>query len=248
MAWYDFITDRTGAIGSYIKHYQFRANRDTVLQNLIVSFPAPKETKIILKDGSVIWFDCATDVNHTWPTKVTEYPVESGASVSDHMVNGNATFSVTGVFSDARMRKPDPKGNATLPDQPSQSDTYRALQKLRDDRIAFSLLTALDTYPNIVLKNMGMPRDSGNALKVTMEFEQIRFVTSGTTTVSLVGGSGNTKLTTGDTNSKIAGTANSGSTVPNLTATPTDVSGDNTTLRNVGLNLEKFAGYGAEEN
>lgn len=188
MAWYDFITDRTGAIGSYIKHYQFKANRDEVLQNLIVSFPPPLETKIILKDGSVIQFDCATDVNHSWPTKVTEYPVESGASVSDHMVNGNATFSVTGIFSDARLRKPDPKGRSTVPDLPSQSDTYKKLQKLRNDRVAFSLLTALDTYPNIVLKNMGMPQDSGTALKVTMEFEQIRFVTSGTTTVSLVGG------------------------------------------------------------
>lgn len=212
MAWYDFITDRAGAVGSYIKHYKFKANRDDIIQNLIISFPAPLETKILLKDGSVIWFDCATDVNHTWPTKVTEYPIESGASVSDHMINGNATFSVTGIFSDSRLRKPDPQGNSTLPDQPSQSDTYRALQKLREDRQSFSLLTALDTYPNVVLKSLGMPRDSGTALKVTMEFEQIRLATSGTTTVRLVGSNGaNVKKVEKGTDTKTATDTSAGS-------------------------------------
>lgn len=195
MAWYDFILDRGGAIGSLIKHQAARANRDKVVSQLLINMPPPKETKILLDDGSVIWFDCAEDVDHNFPSTVTEFPIEDGASVSDHMVNGNAVFSVTGIFSDARLRRPDPQGNATLPDQPTQAETYKSLQKLRADRKSFSLLTPLDTYTNIVLKDLGMPRNKGDALSVRMEFVQIRRATSGTTTVTLVGGGGKTGST-----------------------------------------------------
>jgi hypothetical protein len=193
MAWYDFITDRTGAIGSLIKHQAARVNRDKIVSNLLIKMPPPKETKIILEDGSIIWFDCAEQVDHVFPSKVTEFPIEDGASVSDHIVNGNATFSITGIFSDARLRKPDAQGNATAPLQPTQTETYQSLLKLRNDRRSFSLLTPLDTYTNIVLKNLGMPRDKGDALSVKMEFEQIRRATSGTTTVSIVSNSGGGK-------------------------------------------------------
>lgn len=203
MAWYDFITDRTGAAGSKIMHQLAHKNRDVqvdrekaklvdqssakrVARDLNIKYPPPKETKIILDNGDVILFDCATEMNHTFPSKVTEFPVEDGASISDHIVNGNATFSVTGIFSDARLRKPDENGESTLPEQPTQSETYDMLRDLRDNRESFSLLTPLDTYTDIVLKNMSMPRDSGDALKVQMEFEQIRRAYSGTTTVSLI--------------------------------------------------------------
>lgn len=192
MAWYDFILDRGGAIGSLIKHQATKANRDRIVSRLLINMPPPKETKILLDDGSVIWFDCAEEVDHNFPSTVTEFPIEDGASVSDHMVNGNAVFSVTGVFSDARLRRPDPQGNSTLPLQPTQAETYKALQKLRADRRSFSLLTPLDTYTNIVLKDLGMPRNKGDALSVKMEFVQIRRATSGTTTVTIIGGGGNT--------------------------------------------------------
>jgi hypothetical protein len=217
MAWYDFILDRTGAIGSLIKHQAARANRDKIVSRLLINMPPPKETKILLDDGSVIWFDCAEEVDHNFPTTVTEFPIEDGASVSDHMVNGNAVFSVTGVFSDARLRKPDPQGRATLPDQPTQAETYKALQKLRADRKSFSLLTPLDTYTNIVLKDLGMPRNKGDALSVKMEFVQIRRATSGTTTVTLIGGGG---VKTGATaknpvdKTKTAGVTNAGTKNP----------------------------------
>lgn len=202
MAWYDFITQRTGALGSLVGRQLMIQNRNTqvdreksalakenaarVQRNLNITFPPPKETKIILDNGDIIWFDCATEVNHTFPSKVTEFPVEDGASISDHIVNGNATFSVTGIFSDARLRKPDENGNSTLPEQPTQEETYGMLQDLRDSRQSFSLLTPLDTYTDLVLKNMSMPRDAGDALKVQMEFEQIRRAYSGITTVSLI--------------------------------------------------------------
>jgi hypothetical protein len=202
MAWFDVILDRTGAIGSLIGRQMFIQNRNVqvereksnltkanaarVEQNLNITFPPVKETKILLDNGGVIWFDVATEVNHEWPSTVTEFPVEDGASVSDHIVNGNVTFNVTGVFSDYRLTKPDAEGNPTLPEQPTQVEVYQALIGLRENRESFSLLTPLSTYSNVVLKNLGMPRDMGDALSVKMEFVQIRRAVSGITTVSLI--------------------------------------------------------------
>ena len=229
MAWYDFITDRTGAIGSLIKHQAVRNSSQQVYQSLLIKQRPPKETKILLDDGSVIWFDCAEQVDHVFPSKVTEFPIEDGASVSDHIVNGNATFSITGIFSDARLRKPDAQGKATAPQQPTQTETYQALLKLRDDRKSFSILTPLDTYTNLVLKNLGMPRDKGDALSVKMEFEQIRRAKSGTTTVSIIGGGNSTKTPVTATAPKVAPVTDKSSETPAFVAKD-----DQTTLLNTG--------------
>jgi len=176
MALLDFILDRTGAIGARIRGYRLESQRDS----LIMRRPrSPVHTTITTADGKKLAFDAATDIGHSFPSKVTSYPVEDKSTVSDHVVNENPRFSVSGVFSDATLNIP------FIPNQYKQSEVYRMLLKMRDDRKVVSLLTPIDTYSDLIVTNVSLPRSTGRggALFVDLEFEKIRRVSAELTTV-----------------------------------------------------------------
>lgn len=214
MALLDFILDRTGAIGAKIHGYRLVAGRDSVITQRPRS---PRHTTIITSDYKVLAFDAATDIKHEFSSKVTSYSVEDRSEVSDHIINSNPTFSVTGVFSDASApslpNKTTPSvtklldktstGRNGRPHHYTQSETYRLLLKIRDDRKTVTLITPLDTYSDLVLTNLSIPRTTGqgDALFVDMTFEKIRRVSNELTTV-FVGESKSSKKTvktSGDT-------------------------------------------------
>jgi hypothetical protein len=57
--------------------------------------------------------------------------------------------------------------------------------KIRDDRKTITLITPVDTYTDLVLTNLSIPRSTGqgDALFVDMTFEKIRRVSNELTTV-----------------------------------------------------------------
>ena len=176
MALLDFILDRTGAIGARIRGYQLEAERDRA----IMRRPRPPTyTTITTADGKKLSFDAATDIGHEFTSKVTSYPVEDKSTVSDHVVNENPRFTVTGVFSDATLNIP------FIPNNFKQSEVYRMLLKMRDDRKTVTLLTPLDVFSDLIVTRIGLPRTTGqgDALFVDIEFEKIRKVSSELTTV-----------------------------------------------------------------
>lgn len=190
MALLDFILDRTGAIGARIRGYQLEAERDRAIMRRPRS---PTYTTITTADGKKLSFDAATDIGHEFTSKVTSYPVEDKSTVSDHVVNENPRFTVTGVFSDATLNIP------FIPNNFKQSEVYRMLLKMRDDRKTVTLLTPLDVFSDLIVTRIGLPRTTGqgDALFVDIEFEKIRKVSSELTTV-FVGSSSTNK--SGDKN------------------------------------------------
>lgn len=236
MALLDFILDRTGAIGAKIRGYNLIAGRDAAIMKKPRS---PQHTTIITADYKVLAFDAATSIGHQFSSKVTSYSVEDRSTVSDHVVNSNPTFTVSGVFSDASAPSTPTKtksevrsllaqagiGGNTRHHQYTQSETYRLLLKIRDDRKVITLITPIDTYTDLILTELAIPRATGqgDALFVDMTFEKIRRVSNELTTVFIGNSGANKKVatTTGDTKVKDAKVAEKGN-VPATVAAPDD--------------------------
>lgn len=49
--------------------------------------------------SGVLYVDAVTKYDKTYGGKVTEHPIEAGASISDHYISSNPKFKITGVFS-----------------------------------------------------------------------------------------------------------------------------------------------------
>jgi hypothetical protein len=208
MALLDAILDRTGAIGARIRGYSLRAERDRVY----MSRPShvPKRTKVITSSGVTLVFDAVTDIQEDYPTKVTSFPVEDKSTISDHVINQNPTYSVTGVFSDYSADMNTEKGSM------SQQEFRQALMKIRDDRKVVSLTSPTDTFTDLIVTHIGLPRKvgDGTSLFVDIAFEKIRKVSAEVTTVYIDSVKTNSSTgkakTSGDTNVKTTENKNSG--------------------------------------
>lgn len=121
------------------------------------------------------FIDCLVSDGHTFDADVTEFPVESGATISDNIRNKPLVVTMECIVSNA------PIGQlATLRDQDNDpvDSAYEMLLKVRADRQPVTIFTSLRTYTNMALQNLSIPRESGtgDALKFTVTFKQIELV------------------------------------------------------------------------
>jgi hypothetical protein len=126
-------------------------------------------------DGFFI--DCLLSDNHVFDADVTEFPVESGSTISDNIRNKPLVVTMECLISNA------PLGQlVSLRDKVSDptDSAYDLLLKIRNDRRPVSIGTSLRHYDNMALQSLSIPRESGRGdeLKFTAVFKQIEFVTN----------------------------------------------------------------------
>jgi hypothetical protein len=126
-------------------------------------------------DGFFI--DCLLSDNHVFDADVTEFPVESGSTISDNIRNKPLVVTMECLISNA------PLGQlVSLRDKVSDptDSAYDVLLKIRNDRRPVTIGTSLRHYDNMALQSLSIPRESGRGdeLKFTAVFKQIEFVTN----------------------------------------------------------------------
>lgn len=52
-----------------------------------------------LESGDVVWMDAVLSFSESYSSSVTKHQIESGSSISDHIIQDNAKFSISGVVS-----------------------------------------------------------------------------------------------------------------------------------------------------
>lgn len=130
--------------------------------------------------------DVSLTEEHEFDSDVTEYPVESGADISDNIRPRPLRVMMEGVVS----ATPLPSIVAARPTRTNvinedvqvgvnpAVDAYQLLVAIRDQREPVTIRTSLDTYKNMALESLSIPRDAGtgDALRFRATFRQIRTV------------------------------------------------------------------------
>jgi len=259
----DFLLNNSGAIGSRIMGQSQIVERDRILAGKSNLKPTnknkpdadtrrkqaeqefndvkadadtgyePTRTKLY-HDNGVIVFDVVTNFDPKFTSKVTTFPVEDKAEISDHIINENPKFSVSAIISDYSGNMNPEKGSMT------ENDAYKELLSIRDNQSPVSLLTVRDTYTDLILTELGFPKATGDglSLKIELSFEKIRRVSSELTTVFVksTGGSKakdkdgkDVKPQTGDAAKKTEGTKEGGAK-PAVNKGTLEVLNDGTTV------------------
>lgn len=124
--------------------------------------------------GDKVFTDCTVSISHTFANSVTEHPVETGVSFSDHVQNQNNRFSVTGIFSNVQLTKY--AGDQLPYFNERVKAAYTFLKQLRDSRQSFTLVSMYDSYPDCVIESLDIPVsvESATSLYFTMNVVQIR--------------------------------------------------------------------------
>lgn len=129
-------------------------------------------------DGFVM--DVSLSEQHKFEADVTEYPVESGGSVSDNIRPKPLEVSLECIVSDTPIgaiatRRGLQQGQFNLGSY--ASDAYEHLKRVYNNREPVVIVTSLETFSDMALKSLSVPRATGRGkeLRFTAEFVQIQF-------------------------------------------------------------------------
>lgn len=142
----------------------------------------------LIIDGYEI--DIAETEEHAFENEITEHPVESGSDITDHVRARAIVLTVEGIVSDtplealARRRNELTTVGGEAYAKPSE-EAFARLLEINDTREPITIETSLRVYTNMVLERLNAPRNAGtgDALRFSATFRQIRLVTNERTTI-----------------------------------------------------------------
>ena len=114
------------------------------------------------------------DESHEREVTTTSYPVESGASLTDHAVRQPDKLTLTGWVSSLL---PSSEANTSRPISERNVEAWRRIGELMRDREPVTVATLLGSYHNMLIVKASAPvnRRTGRALRFTIELQEILF-------------------------------------------------------------------------
>lgn len=166
--------------------------------------------------GEKYFADCTVSISHDFSNTVTEHPVETGVSFSDHIQVKNNRFTVSGIFGQYGLN--DFQADTLSRGLDRIQQAYKFLRRLRDERLTFTLVSKYETYYDCVIESLNLPvsAESSNSLYFDMQVVQIR--TASTESVNLV----KTSNVVANKKDTASSTANGGKTIKSLAARGAD--------------------------
>lgn len=127
-------------------------------------------------------FDLILDEDHAFSSTVSTHPVESGADITDHIQKQLQMGSLKGLISNHSINN---RGiNRTNVREANSLGAGRAgaawqvCRWIYENQEPVTVVTCLDTYPDVAIKDMKTRRDAetGDALVIEVTFQQMRRV------------------------------------------------------------------------
>ncbi|MGH2640061.1 MAG: phage baseplate protein, partial [Rhabdochlamydiaceae bacterium] len=127
-------------------------------------YPSPKIGSIDL--------DVTIREEHRFASRVTNYPVEDGTIISDHIINEPDIVVLVGLVTDTPLSLFAPFNRSI--------DAFNRLIQLHQNRDVITVVTGLKVYKNMAITTLDVPRDvrTGQSLTFTIELQRIVFDTS----------------------------------------------------------------------
>ena len=115
--------------------------------------------------------DVYTREQHSLELSTTEYPVESGHTLTDQAVARRAKLRLDGLASDVLPAA----GNRVTPTR--AADTWNTIARLFDERAVVTVVTSLRVYHNMIVARATAPVDAttGRALRFTLDLAEVLF-------------------------------------------------------------------------
>ena len=116
--------------------------------------------------GSVT-LDATINEEHNYTAQVTNYPLENGTDISDHIINQPVTVQITGIVSDTPL--------SLLSSFNRSIDAFNKLILIYERKERITVVTGIKVYTNMVMTNLQIPRDvsTGQSLSFSIELQKI---------------------------------------------------------------------------
>ena len=123
--------------------------------------------------------DVFREEKYNFSAETTDVPIENGDDASDHVVNKPSEIQISAFIGNAEFVVFDGPQQAGDPKERIRAAYYELL-RLKEKGEPLTLVTGLDTFPNMVITSFDISRDveTGADLPFDMTFKEIRVVKS----------------------------------------------------------------------
>lgn len=138
--------------------------------------------KLVQTQIAELMLDASLEETSSMKSKVTKYPVENGAVVTDHIVNEPIEFTIKGFVSNHPIIPSDTVSLNTVHVLKRATAAYFDLLSIREKRQPVTIVTGLNVYRNMAMESLEIPRNAqiGDSLEFTAAFVQITMVSTST--------------------------------------------------------------------
>lgn len=123
--------------------------------------------------------DCTVNLTHSNNATVTEFPIETGASINDHVIKQSRVLTLSGFITDTPYQLFSFNLPFSTADKISKK-AYDIFQEIYNNKYLVSVETDLEKYENMFIESMSFPRskDTQKTLEFTLNMKQLTFVES----------------------------------------------------------------------
>lgn len=149
----------------------------------------PSDLQLSYVDGAgelqVLEFDALLTELHQHTARATQFPVETGSAISDHVLQEPDVVRVEVLFSDS----PLPSTVGMQPDEFREAaeggdfrgraaELYRQVVGIKEAAVPVTLTSTVHTYENLVVEAVELPVDAsrGDAVQVGIQLRHVRKV------------------------------------------------------------------------
>lgn len=117
--------------------------------------------------------DVVLEEQHDYDSEVTQYPIESGESISDHINLNPVRLTMRGFITQTPVQFLDT--NTILGNDLVQT-AFDKLVEIRDNKDVIDVVSGLKVYSDMIINRLSIPRDvrTGQSLQFTAGFTQIK--------------------------------------------------------------------------
>lgn len=128
----------------------------------------PFDVRTIIKpdEGATIEVDATPTQDHNLSNEISQFELEDGSNPSDHITILPNVVELDLTFSDTPISKFNPAAQLDSKEGRSR-ELFRQLQDIKNNKIKCLLITGLQSYRDMYIRKIGVPRRSGDGKKVS---------------------------------------------------------------------------------
>ena len=119
----------------------------------------------------LVTLDVTISEEHHRSARVTEFPIEGGGNINDHVSLGPKTLDIEGLITDT----PFSESGFSL-GRSRASTAFFVLEQLWEYRIPFIVYSQLAVYPNMVIESLDIPKSRASELRFKCKLRQLTIV------------------------------------------------------------------------
>lgn len=125
-----------------------------------------------------VFLDAVLSEDHSYNNRVTNFPVEDGTFVSDHVITEPLTVRISGVVSDTPLNIFSGFNRSV--------DSFNRLVRLVENKEIITVVTGIKVYTSMVITSLNVPRAVESGQSLTFNIELQKLIIDDTTRLNLI--------------------------------------------------------------